>query len=66
MEKVTKTKKAFAVVSKDTRELQMFGDGDLDSFAVHYSKEDAESVARNYGENAIVLPCTISYETLKS
>lgn len=65
MERVTKTKRAFAVVSKDTRELQMFGEGDRDTFAVHFSKDDAELTAKEYGENAIVLPCIISYETLK-
>ena len=65
MEKVTKTKKAFAVVTKDTRELVGFGSGMLDSYSVHYTEDDAKLAALENKNTVIVLPCTISYETLK-
>lgn len=64
MKQITKTKKAYAVVSKDTRELQMFGQGEVDSYAVFFSELDAKIFDDECGPGTIVLPCTISYETL--
>lgn len=64
MKKVIKTQKAFAVVTKDTRELLMFGDAEIDSYATFFSKEDAETFKNEQGENTVILRCSISYETL--
>lgn len=62
MKEIEKKVKAWVVVDRGYRNPILFYGEKVETFAVHFSKEDAMQTALDEGDS-VVLPCTITYKT---